>query len=96
MNNVVKIENLKDLIIKIRSVLPDSDIAQIHVVETKRISATIKNNSDKFPAGYIIELDKSEWDFLRSKLSTSMKGSKVKFPRAFTEKIIRSVAGMPS
>lgn len=88
MNDIVKIENLNDLIIEVRgqSVLLDSDVANIYGVETKRINEAVKNNPDKFPAGYIIELDKTEWDALKSKFSTSMKGGKVKLPSAFTEK----------
>ena len=85
---MVKIENLKDMIIEIRgqSVLLDSDVAHIYGVETKRINEAVKNNPDKFPVGYIIELDKTEWDALKSKFSTSIKGGKVKLPSAFTEK----------
>ena len=88
MNDIVKIENLKNLIIEIRgqSVLLDSDVANIYGVETKRINEAVKNNPDKFPDGYITELDKTEWDALKSKFSTSMKGGKVKLPSAFTEK----------
>lgn len=33
-----------------------------------------------------MELDKSEWDSLKSKFSTSIKGGKVKLPSAFTGK----------
>lgn len=36
--------------------------------------------------GYTIELDKNEWDVLKSKFSTSTRGGKVKLPSAFTEK----------
>jgi hypothetical protein len=88
MNDIVKIENLKDMIIEIKgqSVLLDSDVANVYGVETKRINEAVKNNPDKFPGGYIIELDKTEWDSLKSKFSTSMKGGKVKLPNAFTEK----------
>lgn len=88
MSDMVKIENLKGKIIKIggQSVLLDSDVANIYGVETKRINEAVKNNPDKFPVGYIIELDKAEWDALKSKFSTSMKGGKVKLPSAFTEK----------
>lgn len=64
----------------------DSDVAQIYGVETKRINEAVKNNLDKFPDGYLIDLDKSEWDGLKSKFSTSIKGGKVKLPTAFTEK----------
>lgn len=55
-------------------------------VETKRIKEALKNNPDKFPAGYIIELNKREWVSLKSKFSTSIKGGKVKLPSAFPEK----------
>ncbi|MBI4936639.1 MAG: ORF6N domain-containing protein [Nitrosomonadales bacterium] len=88
MSDMVKIENLKGMIIEIRGqgVLLDSDVAQIYGVETKRINEAARNNPDKFPDGYLIELNKSEWAALKSKLSTSIKGGKVKLPTAFTEK----------
>lgn len=81
-------ENLKELIIEIRgqSVLLDSDVADLYGAETKRINEAVKNNPDKFPDGYIMELDKSEWDSLKPKFSTSIKGGKVKLPSVFTEK----------
>jgi len=88
MSAVAKFENLKDLIVELRgqSVLLDSDVAEIYGVETKRINEAVKNNPDKFPTGYVIELDKTEWDGLKSKFSTSIKGGKVKLPSAFPEK----------
>lgn len=88
MSDIVKIENLKGMIIEIRgqAVLLDNDVAQIYGVETKRINEAVKNNPDKFPDGYIVELNKNEWDALKSKFSTSIKGGKVKLPSAFTEK----------
>ena len=87
MSDMVKIENLKGMIIELRgqSVLLDSDVAKTYGVETKRINEAVRNNPDKFPSGYVIELDKSEWGALKSKFSTSMKGGKVKLPSAFTE-----------
>lgn len=88
MSGLVKLENIKNLIVEIReqSVLLDSDVAAIYGVEVKRINEAVKNNPEKFPDGYILELDKSEWGALKSKFSTSMKGGKVKLPSAFTEK----------
>ena len=88
MSAIAKFENLKDLIVELRgqSVLLDSDVADLYKVETKRINEAVKNNPDKFPTGYIIELDKTEWDGLKSKFSTSIKGGKVKLPSAFPEK----------
>jgi hypothetical protein len=62
MSDIVKIENLKELIIEIRgqSVLLDSDVAQIYGVETRDINKAVANNPDKFPAGYVVVLSKSE------------------------------------
>ena len=88
MSDIMKWENLRDRIIEIRDqkVLLDVDVAEIYGVETKRINEAVKNNLDKFPGDYIIELEKTEWDGLKSKFSTSIKGGKVKLPTAFPEK----------
>ncbi|MDI6688680.1 MAG: ORF6N domain-containing protein [Desulfobacterales bacterium] len=88
MSAIAKFENLQDRVIEIRDqkVLLDVDVADIYGVETKRINEAVKNNPQKFPSGYIIELDKEEWDGLKSKFSTSKKGGKVKQPSAFPEK----------
>ena len=68
----------KELIIEIRGkkVLLDADVAVIYGVEIKRVNEAVKNNPDKFPDGYIMELDKNEWDSLKSKFSISTKGAK--------------------
>ena len=88
MSDIVKLKNIEDKIILIREVqvLLDSDVAEIYEVETKRINEAVKNNPDKFPDEYSIELSKDEWDSLKSKFSTSKKGGKVKSPKAFTER----------
>jgi hypothetical protein len=88
MSDIIKFENLQDRVIELRgqSVLLDADVAEIYGVETKHINEAVKNNPDKFPAGYIMELDRTEWDGLKSKFSTSTKGGKVKLPTAFPEK----------
>jgi len=85
---VVRLEDVKGKIIELRGekVILDSDVARLYGVKTKRVNEAVKNNTEKFPAGYIIKLDKNEWNFLKSKFSTSIKGGKVKLPKAFTEK----------
>jgi hypothetical protein len=65
----------------------DSDIAILYSVETRDINKAVKNNPEKFPRGYIIELTKDEKiqlveNFHRFK---PLKHSTV-FPKAFTEK----------
>ena len=84
----MEIEKIESKIILLRKqkVILDKDVAEVYGVETKRINEAVKNNLDKFPDGYIIDLSKEEWDLLKSKFSTSIKGGKVKLPKAFTEK----------
>ncbi len=79
---------VQEKLIEVRNikVLIDADVAELYGVETKRINEAVKNNLDKFPNGYLFELSKKEWDTLKSKFSTSIKGGKVKLPTAFTEK----------
>ncbi len=88
MNSPISIQNLQEAIIVIRgtNVLLDSDVARIYGVETKRVNEAARNNPEKFPDGYILELSSEEWSLLKSKFSTSSKGGKVKLPTAFPEK----------
>jgi len=88
MNSPISIQNLQEAIIVIRgtNVLLDSDVARIYGVETKRVNEAVRNNPEKFPDGYILELSLQEWSLLKSKFSTSSKGGKVKPPTAFPEK----------
>ena len=64
----------------------DSDVAELYGVETKRINEAVKNNQDKFPTGYIIELDNKELADLMSKFSTTNLSKTRVLPKAFTEK----------
>ncbi len=87
MNEPISYENLKDRIIEIRGqrVLLDSDVAEIYGVETKRINEAVKNNPEKFPDGYIVELDQTELGGLRSKFSTAKFVKTRTLPKDFPE-----------
>lgn len=85
---MAKYEDVENKIIEIRGekVILDSDVAELYQVETKRINEAVKNNLDKFPVGYLVELTEVEWIPLRSKLSTSIKGGRTYTPKAFSER----------
>jgi phage regulator Rha-like protein len=87
-SEVIQFSTFEDKLIKLRDtlVLLDSDVANLFEVETKRINEAVKNNPEKFPNGYLIELTQEEWDNLKSKYSTSSWGGKRKLPKVFTEK----------
>jgi len=82
------LEKIKSKIITIQGqqVILDADVASLYGVETKRINEAVKNNSDKFPVGYIISLQQEDWENLKSKISTSSWGGVRKLPNAFSEK----------
>ena len=92
MENIVKLNQVEEKILTLRgqNILLDSDVASLYEVETKRINEAVSNNPDKFPEGYILEIDKEEFDSLRSKISTLKnlgRGQHTKYlPKAFTEK----------
>ncbi|MDR1739494.1 MAG: ORF6N domain-containing protein [Bacteroidales bacterium] len=88
MTDIIKFEEVQNKIISLREqqVILDSDVARLYGVETMRINEAVKNNIDKFPGGYIIQLNQNEWTDLKSKFSISSWGGKNKLPKAFTEK----------
>ena len=93
MNEIIKYKEVEERVITIRgeSVLLDSSVAELYGVETREIKQAVKNNTDKFPEGYILTLDSEEWNSLRSKIltlnDTHGRGQHTKYiPSAFTEK----------
>ena len=59
MKTPLSIQNIEDLLIPIKNqqMLIDRDVAQLYGVATKRINEAVKNNPDKFPEGYLTELN---------------------------------------
>ena len=86
--DIVKLGKIEDKIIIIRNeqVLLDSDVAEIYGVKTKRINEAVKNNPDRFPDGYLLEMTEEESENLKSKFSTSSWGGKRYTPKVFTER----------
>jgi len=70
MEKIIRHKNIESKIIQIRDqkVLLDFDVAEIYGVETKRINEAVKNNPDKFPVDYILELSEEEVKSLKSKI----------------------------
>ena len=85
---IVNFSDVKNKILTIRNlqVIMDCDVAALYGVETMRINEAVKNNLNKFPEGYILELSKEE----KQKLIENFDNPKIKFspalPKAFTKK----------
>ena len=89
MSDIIEVEN-KIIILRDQQVILDADVAELYGVQTKEINQAVKNNPEKFPEGYIFQLDYQELNLLRSKfltLKNSGRGQHSKYPpKAFTEK----------
>ena len=75
------------LVVRNQRVLLDRDVAALYGVHTREINQAVRNNPDKFPAGFIWELGKDEVANLRSKILTANISSKSRVaPKVFTER----------
>ena len=83
----ITLSDVQDKILTIQgeNVLLDSDVAWLYGVETMRVNEAVKNNPNKFPEGYILELSKEE----KAEVIENFDNPKIKFspanPKAFTE-----------
>ena len=89
--NVVAIDinAVKSRMLEVRGqqVLLDRDVAALYGVETRVVNQAVKNNPEKFPAGYVVELSSDESATLRSKFLTANVSSKSRaLPKVFTER----------
>ncbi|MFA7021825.1 ORF6N domain-containing protein [Aliarcobacter sp.] len=86
---IIKFEELENKLIKYNEefVLVDRDVAQLYGVETRDINKAVSNNPEKFPEGYIIELNEDEKKELVENFHrfNKLKHSTVN-PKVFTEK----------
>ena len=90
-SNIVAIDinTVKSCMLQVRGqhVLLDRDVAALYGVETRIINQAVKNNPEKFPAGYVTELSSDELTALRSKFLTANVSSKSRaLPKVFTER----------
>lgn len=63
---IIKFSDVRDKVVRLRDqdVLLDADVAELYGVETKRVNEAVRNNPDKFPDGYILELQQTEKQYV--------------------------------
>jgi hypothetical protein len=83
----MELQVIQNKIYEIRGqrVMLDFDLAELYDVETKVLNQTVKRNSRRFPADFMFQLSKLEFDNLMSQNVTSSWGGTRKLPYAFTE-----------
>jgi cell division protein FtsL len=76
----------KIYVIRNQKVMLDSDLAELYGVETKQLKRQVNRNIERFPADFMFELTREEYNSLRSQIGTLKKGEHSKFlPMVFTE-----------
>ena len=91
MNELVQIKNL---IYEIRGckVMVDSDLADLYEIETKMLNRAVKRNIPRFPANFMFQLTKEEWQDLRYQFGTFKNDIRKYTPYVFTEQGVAMLA----
>lgn len=87
---ILPAKNIQDRIFSIRGVqvILDSDLAEMYQVETRILNQAVKRNSERFPADFMFQLTKYEFNSLlisQFVISSSDHGGRRKLPFVFTE-----------
>lgn len=84
----IKAENVARLLHWIRGekVLLSQDLADLYGVPVKALNQAVKRNAARFPADFMFQVSKQEFDRLKSQIVTSKRGGlRRALPYAFTE-----------
>ena len=74
----------------------DFDLADLYEVETRTLKQAVRRNLDRFPADFMFELSKEEFETLRSQIVTSNRGGTRYVPFAFTEQGVAMLSSVLS
>ncbi len=84
----------KIYIIRGMKVMLDKDLAALYEVETRVFNQAVKRNIERFPDDFMFQLDKKEFEILKSHFVISSWGGTRKLPYAFTEQGIAMLSGI--
>lgn len=54
-----------------QKVMLDRDLAELYGIETKRLKEAVRRNLRRFPVDFMFELNRKEFEFLRSQIASS-------------------------
>ncbi len=95
--SLIPVERIEKSILLIRDhkVILDADLAQLYGVETKVLVRAVKRNMTRFPAHFMFQLTKAEFENLRFQFGTSRQwGGRRYPPYAFTEQGVAMLSGV--
>jgi hypothetical protein len=97
MKAIVPIEVIEKKILLIggQKVMLDSDLATLYGVPTKRLNEQVRRNVKRFPADFMYQLSKEEFESLKSHFATSSSwGGRRTPPYVFTEQGIAMLSSV--
>jgi len=97
MGTIVPIEVIEKKILFIggQKVLLDSDLAALYGVTTKRLNEQVRRNMKRFPADFMYQLSREEFESLKSHFATSSSwGGRRTRPYVFTEQGIAMLSSV--
>jgi hypothetical protein len=72
----------------------DRDLAELYEVETRTLNQAVRRNIKRFPDDFMFQLNKAEFENLKSQIVTSSWGGIRKMPLAFTEQGVAMLSGI--
>lgn len=92
----MELQLIQDKIYEIRGqrVMLDRDLALLYNVATKVLNQAVKRNIKRFPSDFMFQLNKEEFEMLRSQIVTSKWGGTRTMPYAFTEQGVAMLSGL--
>jgi len=84
----------KIYVIRNQKILLDRDLSQLYGVETKRLKEAVRRNRNRFPEDFMFELNKEEFEILRTQFASSSWGGLRYMPMAFTEQGIAMLSSV--
>jgi len=97
MKAIVPIEVIEKKILLIggQKVMLDSDLAALYRVTTKRLNEQVRRNLKRFPADFMYQLSREEFESLRSHFATTSSwGGRRTLPYVFTEQGIAMLSSV--
>ena len=83
------------LLIRGHKVILDSVLAELYGVQTKYLKRQVNRNKDRFPADFMFQLSKSEFDALRFQFGTSSQWGGTRYPPyVFTQEGVAMLSGV--
>ena len=94
--DIVSIELISSKIYFIRGakVMLDRDLAELYDVETRTLNQAVRRHIKRFPDDFMFQLNKAEFENLKSQIVTSSWGGIRKMPLAFTEQGVAMLSGI--